>query len=38
MAKFHAELPNELMKAFEDLETNAPQMMGEMCRAGAEVV
>ena len=38
MAKFNAELPNDLMKAFEDLETNAPQMMGEMCQAGAEVV
>ena len=38
MAKFKAELPNDLMKVFEDLETNTPQMMGEMCRAGAEVV
>jgi len=38
MARFNAELPNDLMKVFEDLETNAPQMMGEMCRAGAEVV
>ena len=38
MAKFKAELPNELMKVFEDLETNAPTMMGEMCKAGAQVV
>lgn len=38
MAKFKAELPNDLMKAFEELETNAPEMMGEMCKAGAEVV
>ena len=38
MAKFKAELPNELMKAFEELETNAPEMMGEMCKAGATVV
>ena len=38
MAKFKAELPNDLLKAFEDLETNAPDMMGEMCQAGAEVV
>ena len=38
MAKFKAELPNDLMKVFEDLETDAPQMMGEMCQAGAEVV
>ncbi len=38
MAKFNAELPNDLMKVFEELETDAPQMMGEMCKAGAEVV
>ena len=38
MAKFKAELPNDLMKVFEDLETDAPIMMGEMCKAGAEVV
>ena len=38
MAKFNAELPNDLLKTFEDLEADAPQMMGEMCKAGAEVV
>ena len=38
MAKFNAELPNDMIKAFEELETNVPQMMGEMCKAGAEVV
>lgn len=38
MAKFNAELPNDLMKQFEDLETNADIMMGEMCQVGAEVV
>ena len=38
MAKFNAELPNDLIKTFEDLETNVPEMMGEMCKAGAEVV
>lgn len=38
MAKFNAELPNDLMKMFDDLETNAPDMMGEMCKAGATVV
>ena len=38
MAKFNAELPNDLMKVFEELETNAPTMMGEMCKAGATVV
>lgn len=38
MAKFHSELPNDLMKVFEDLETNCDDMFGEMCKAGAEVV
>lgn len=38
MAKFSKELPNELMKVFEDLETNCDDMFGEMCKAGAEVV
>ena len=38
MAKFNGELPNELLKVFDELETNAPEMMGEMCKAGATVV
>ncbi len=38
MAKFHSELPNDLMKVFEDLETNCDEMFGEMCKAGAETV
>ena len=38
MAKFHSELPNDLMKVFEDLETNCEDMFGEMCKAGAQVV
>lgn len=38
MAKFKAELPNDLIKVFDELETNAPEMMGEMCKAGATVV
>lgn len=38
MAKFNAELPNDLMKVFEELETNSSTMMGEMCKAGATVV
>ena len=38
MARFNAELPNDLMKVFDELETNAPEMMGEMCKAGATVV
>ena len=38
MAKLNAEIPFDLMKEFEDLETNAEMMMGEMCQVGAEVV
>ena len=38
MAKFKAELPDDLLKVFDELETNAPEMMGEMCKAGATVV
>ena len=38
MAKFNSELPSDLLKEFENLETNAEMMMGEMCQAGAEVV
>lgn len=38
MAKFNAELPNDLIKVFDELETDAPKMMGEMCKAGATVV
>jgi hypothetical protein len=38
MAKFNAELPYDLMKEFEGLETNAEMMMGEMCQVGAEIV
>ena len=38
MARFNAEIPNDLMKVFEELETNTEIMMGEMCKAGAEVV
>ena len=38
MARFDAEIPADLLKVFEDLETDAPVMMGEMCKAGATVV
>lgn len=38
MAKFKSELPYDLMKVFEDLETNCDDMFGEMCEAGARVV
>lgn len=38
MAKFKSELPNDLIKVFEDLEKNCEDIIGEMCRAGATVV
>ena len=38
MAKFKSELPNDLIKVFEDLETNCDDIFGKMCKAGAEVV
>lgn len=38
MAKFQGEVPSELMKMFEDLETNCENIFGEMCKAGAETV
>ena len=38
MAKFKSELPYDLIKVFEDLETNCDDIFGEMCKAGAEVV
>ena len=38
MAIFNIEVPYELMKVFEDLETDCDEMLGEMCNAGADVV
>lgn len=38
MARFQMELPNDLIKEFEKLEKNTEQMMGEMTKAGAEIV
>ena len=38
MAGFNLELPNDLIKVFEELETNCDDMFGEMCKAGAETV
>ena len=38
MAKFKAELPNELIKDLQKLEQNTEKMLGEMTRAGAETV
>jgi len=32
------ELPNELLKVFDELETNCYEIFGEMCKAGAKVV
>ena len=38
MAKFKAELPNDLIKEFEELGANCTEMFGEMVDAGASVV
>lgn len=38
MANFKEELPRDLIKIFENLETNIPEMMGGMTKAGAETV
>lgn len=38
MARFDAEIPTELLKTFEELETNCEDIFGKMTRAGAEVV
>ena len=38
MARFSIELPNDLIKEFEKLSVETPEMMGEMTKAGAEVV
>lgn len=38
MARYRAELPDELIKLFTDLERDTEKMLGEMVTAGAEVV
>lgn len=38
MAKFFGEIPNDLVKVFDELETDAPEMMGKMCQAGSRIV
>lgn len=38
MAKFKAELPNDLVKMFEELEDDSKYIFGEMTQAGAKVV
>lgn len=37
MADFKADLPDELIKMFEELAINTETMLGEMVKAGAEV-
>lgn len=38
MAKFIGKMPNELIKEFEMLESQTEEMLGEMTKAGADVV
>ena len=38
MANFEEELPNDLIKEFENIEVNTPKMMQEMTKEGAKVV
>ena len=38
MAKFHSELPNDLIEDFEDLGLKCDVMFGDMCKAGAKTV
>ena len=37
MARFKEELPNDLIKMFQELDQDSEKMMGEMTKAGAEV-
>lgn len=38
MANFEEELPNDLIKEFENIEVDTPKMMQEMIKEGAKVV
>lgn len=38
MAGFKVELPTEILKQMDDIANNAEKMLGEMTKAGAEVV
>lgn len=38
MARFNAEIGNDILKDMASLEKNAPQVFGEMVNAGADVV
>ena len=36
MARFDEELPNDLIKMFQDLDDDTEKILGEMTKAGAE--
>lgn len=38
MARFNEELPNDLIKMFQNLDENSEKIMGEMTKAGAQKV
>ena len=38
MARFNSELPNDLIKMFQDLDEDSEKILGEMTKAGAEKV
>lgn len=38
MARFQAELPIDIIRSFEKLESSSQEMLGKMTRAGAEAV
>ena len=38
MAKFQSEIPNDLLKQFQELETNCTDIFGKMTQEGAKVV
>lgn len=38
MARFQSELPNDLVKALQEIEKDTKNIFGEMCKAGADVV
>ena len=38
MARFKEELPNDLIKMFQELDQDSEKMIGEMTKAGAEKV
>ena len=38
MARFQNELPNDLIKALQEVEKDTKKIFGEMCKAGADVV